>query len=223
MRKAINVFTTIPLLLLLLATLVYAETSVGIKSGDWIEYEFTVKGAPPPSMPQRVKAECLSVVGTTVTLSMTMHMGDGTEHMETMIVDVASDSGNATFQVLIPANSKAGDTVKVVNYGDLTLAGETTGTYAGASRTVVYASLSQDNMQFNYRWDKQTEVLLEISLTQGAASAAYKATGTNLWQASLNPLTFASSLSIEILSIGVSAIAIAIVVAALIYTQHKRS
>ncbi len=223
MRKAINVFTTIPLLLLLLATLVYAETSVGIKSGDWIEYEFTVKGAPPPSMPQRVKAECLSVVGTTVTLSMTMHMGDGTEHMETMIVNVASGSGNATFQVLIPANSKAGDTIKVVNYGDLTIAGETTGTYAGASRTIVYASLSQGNMQFNYRWDKQTGVLVEISLTQGAASAAYKADSTNLWQASSNPLALPSSLPVELLSIGISVlVAIAMVAAALAYTRHKR-
>lgn len=223
MRKAI-IFGTISLLFFLLATLAYAEASIGIKPGDWIEYELNVNVAPPPDMPQRVKVECISVAGTTVTLKMNMHMDDGTEHMETMIIDVASGSGNATFQMLIPANSKAGDTIKVVNYGDLTIAGETTETFAGASRTVVYASLSQGDMQLNYRWDKQTGALMEISLTQGSASAAYKATSTNLWQASLNPLTFVSSLPIEMLAIFISVIvALAIVVAALIYTRRKRS
>ncbi|MEM3054626.1 MAG: hypothetical protein QXM52_02830 [Candidatus Bathyarchaeia archaeon] len=222
MRKA-NAFAIISLLLFLLATLVYAEASVGIKSGDWIEYEFNVSGAPPPDMPQQVKAECVSVAGTIATLRMIMHMGDGTEHVETMVVDVASGLGNATFQVLIPANSKAGDTIKVVNYGDLTIAGETTGTYAGASRTIVYASLSQGDMHFNYRWDKQTGVLMEISLTQGAASAAYKATSTNLWQASSNPLALPSSLPVELLSISISLlVAVAMVIAALVYTRHKR-
>jgi hypothetical protein len=79
-------------------------------------------------------------------------------------------------------------------------------------------------MQFSYCWDKETGVLVEITLTQGSTSATYKATSTNIWQASSsNPLTL-PSLPIEMLSISVSvAAAIAIVATAAIYTKHKRS
>jgi len=138
--------------------------------------------------------------------------------------DVASGTGNLTFQALIPANSKTGDTVQVIGGGSVTITGEKTGTYAGASRTVVYASLLQEDMQFSYCWDKETGVLVEITLTQGSTSATYKATSTNIWQASSsNPLTL-PSLPIEMLSISVSvAAAIAIVATAAIYTKHKRS
>jgi len=73
-----------------------------------------------------------------------------------------------------------------------------------------------------YCWDKQTGIVLEVTLTQGSTSATYKATSTNLWQAPSNPLAFVSSLPVEILSILISAIvAIAIVATALIYTKRK--
>jgi hypothetical protein len=57
-------------------------------------------------------------------------MSSGTEQNEIVTLDVVSGTGNSTFQMLIPANSKTGDTIKIVGYGDLTIAGETTGTYA---------------------------------------------------------------------------------------------
>ncbi|MBX5328707.1 MAG: hypothetical protein ACQXXE_05820 [Candidatus Bathyarchaeia archaeon] len=79
-------------------------------------------------------------------------------------------------------------------------------------------------MQFSYRWDKQTGVLLEITLTQGSTSATFKATSTNIWQASSSsPLTL-PSLPIEMLSISVSVVAAIVIVAtAVIFTKHKRS
>ncbi|MEM1564153.1 MAG: hypothetical protein QW161_05730, partial [Candidatus Bathyarchaeia archaeon] len=177
----------------------------------------------PPEMPQWVKVECTSVAGTTVTLRITMHMSDGTERTETYTIDVASGSGTAPFQAIIPANSKTGDAIQLVTNSSVIIAGEATGTYAGASRTYVYASITEGDVQHTYRWDKQTGVLLEISLAQGSASIAYKATSTNIWQgsSSSNPLS-PPNLPIEIMSICIStAIAIAIVSAAIIYTRRK--
>ncbi|MEM2440037.1 MAG: hypothetical protein QW493_02345 [Candidatus Bathyarchaeia archaeon] len=145
--------------------------------------------------------------------------------METWTVDVATGSGNAFFQVLIPANSKTGDTIQLVTNGSVTIAGEAIGTYAGASRTYVYASITEGDVQHTYRWDKQTGVLLEISLAQGSALIAYKATSTNIWQTSSNPLSLPSlpSLSIEMLSVIISVIIATVMVAtAVIYTKHKR-
>jgi len=224
MRKAIAFGALAPLLLFLICTAsAYAEAQVGVKAGDWVKCEYVSGGTPPENAPQRVKVECLSVTGTTATLRVTTHFSSGAEQTETMMWDVASGTGNLTFQAIIQANAKAGDTVQIAGYGGLTLAGEKTETYAGASRTVVYASLPQNNMQFTYCWDKQTGIVLEVTLTQGSTSATYKATSTNIWQQSSNPLALPSNLPIELLSICISAIvAITMVAAALVYNRHKR-
>jgi len=51
---------------------------------------------------------------------------------------------------VIPANLTVGDTIYITGYGNVTIANETTGTYAGASRTIVYASFSQYGIQLTY-------------------------------------------------------------------------
>jgi len=215
----------IVMLLLLGIGLAYAEAQVGVKAGDWVKCEYVSGGNLPSDAPQWVKAECLSVTGTTTTLRVTTHFNSGAEQTEIMTWDVASGTGNLTFQALIPANSKTGDTIQIAGYGGLTLADERTGTYAGASRTIVYGSLFQGETQFTYYWDKQTGVVLEITLAQASSSFTYKATSTNIWQPSSTlPNLPTLSMPIEMLSIGISvAAAIAIVATAAVYTKHKRS
>lgn len=61
--------------------------------------------------------------------------------------------------------------------------GEIIRTYAGASRTVVYASFSQYGTQLTYYWDKQTGVMVEPSTTSDSVTATAKATETNMWEA----------------------------------------
>ena len=230
MRKTVAFGTLATLLLLLYIAFALAEAQVGVKAGDWIKYDATTSGIDLAStnMPQWVKIEFLSVTETTVTFRQTNHMSSGAEQSEIIMLDAASGAGNATFQVLIPANSKTGDTIHIVtdegNYTTITLSGEKTGNYAGATRTLVYASLQQGDTQVSYYWDKQTGVLLEVKLSQGSAFIAYKATSTNIWQASSsNPLTL-PTIPIEILSISISvAVAAAIITTAVIYTKHKRS
>ncbi|MEM4704874.1 MAG: hypothetical protein QXJ02_07400 [Candidatus Bathyarchaeia archaeon] len=222
MRKAVT-FAATTMIFMLCTFFAYAEVQVGVKAGDWVKCDLT--SAPIQDMPQWVKIECLSVTGSVATVKVTMHMSNGTEYEESMTLDLASGAGNAIFQALIPANSQTGDTIKVIGYGDLTISGETTATYAGASRTVVYASLVQNDMQLTYHWDKQTGVLLEITLAQGSTSATFKATSTNIWQSSPPLLPFASpNLPIEYVCLSISIVAaIAIVATAIVYTKHKRS
>jgi hypothetical protein len=231
MRKAVTFGTLATLPLFLCMAFAYAEAQVGVKAGDWVKYDATTSGIDLAStnMPQWVKIEFLSVTETTVTFNQTHHMSSGAEQSEIMMLDAASGVGNATFQILIPANSKTGDTIHIVtdegNYTTITISGEKTGNYAGATRTIVYASLPQGDTQISYCWDKQTGVLLEVKLSQGSAFITYKATNTNIWQASSPPLNLPTlSMPIEMLSVGISvAAAIAIVAAAVIYTKHKNS
>ncbi|MEM2147032.1 MAG: hypothetical protein QXJ94_00295 [Candidatus Bathyarchaeia archaeon] len=223
MSKAVALGTIILLFLLCLGS-VYATAQLGVEAGDWIKCDYVSGNNLPSEFIQWVKVECLSAAGTTATLRVTTHFSNGAEQTETMTWDVASGAGNLTFQALIPANSNNGDTIPAVEGSSVTIAGERTGTYAGASRTVVYASLTQGDMQFSYCWDKETGIIVEVTLTQGSMSATFKATSTNIWQAtSSNPLPM-PSLPIETLSISISVIvAIAIVATAVIFTRHKRS
>jgi parallel beta-helix repeat protein len=159
---------------------------VGVKTGDWIKIDYTVAGAPSgTNLPLWLKVEFLSVEGTNATVRVTMHMSDGTEQNATMPVDVVA--GGGTFQglsgFLIPANCTTGDSVYLSGYGNVTIAGETTSSYAGATRTVVYASLSQYGTQLAYHWDKLTGTMVEASVVSGGVTATGKATETNMWQA----------------------------------------
>jgi hypothetical protein len=64
-----------------------------------------------------------------------------------------------------------------------TIEGESTRSYAGASRTTIYASFSQYGTQLTYYWDKQTGAMVEVSGDWGDVTLAGTATETNMWQA----------------------------------------
>jgi len=164
------------------------EVQVGVKAGDWIKVEYTVSGWPSGQpYPEWLKVEFLSVEGTNATVRVTMHMSDGTEQNATVPVIIGAGGGEAfgLSGFVIPANLTIGDSVYITGYGNVTIAGETTGTHAGASRTVVYASISQYGTQLTYYWDKQTGVMVEASTTSGGVTATAKATETNMWQPEL--------------------------------------
>jgi hypothetical protein len=159
---------------------------VGVKAGDWIKCTYTISGRPSGTpYPEWLKVEFLSVEGTNATVRVTMHMSDGTEQNATVPVNVVA--GGGTFQGLsgfvIPANCTTGNSVYMSGYGNVTIAGETTRSYAGAGRTVVYASFSQYGTQLTYYWDKLTGVMVEASAVSGGVTATSKATETNMWQA----------------------------------------
>jgi parallel beta-helix repeat protein len=159
---------------------------VGVKTGDWIKMDYTISGATSGTpLPQWLKVEFLSVEGTSATVRVTMHMSNGAEQNQTMTVDIVAGGGTfGTFSgLVIPANCTTGDSIYMAGYGNVTIAGETTRTYAGASRTVVYASFSQVGTQLTYYWDKQTGVMVEASVVSGSVTATARATETNMWQA----------------------------------------
>jgi len=164
-------------------------SKVGVMAGDWIKIDYTIYGAPSGSpSPRWLKVEFLSVEGTAATVRVTMHMSDGSEQNATMPIDaVAGGQALGLSGFLIPANCTTDDCIYMTGYGNVTIEGETTRTYAGASRTVVYASFSQLGTQVTYYWDKQTGVMVEASTTSGSITATGKATETNMWQADSSP------------------------------------
>jgi hypothetical protein len=182
---------TILILLLLLVpvtTSVSALTNVsfGGKSGDWIEYQFqNVIGL---SSDETERVDFLNVSGTTVTFRMAVYTPTFTEQNETESIDLTSQEDLSTLFLsarvyFIPGGLGAGDPVHLgVLFGTRTITGETTRSYLGVDRRVVYANFSDaEGNNYMLYWDKQTGVLVEGSKTLGAASSGVVVEATSMW------------------------------------------
>jgi len=156
---------------------------VGIKAGDWIKVTYTLTGWPAGQpYAEWLKLEFLSINGTIANVQATVHISDGTEQTDSGPVDVVSGSEVPGLAgIVISTNRTTGDSVYIAGYGNITIEGEATRTYAGANRTVVYAGFSQDETQVIYYWDKLTGVMVEISSTSPGITGTAKATETNMW------------------------------------------
>ena len=124
----------------------------GAKAGDWIKYDYTITGWPAGTpYPNWLKVEFLSVEGTTATVRVTMNMSDGTEQNATVSVDVVAGGQALGFSgFIIPANWTTGYSFDVgeagFTYAKVTIAGETTRTYAGKQNSGICKFLAIRNM-----------------------------------------------------------------------------
>jgi len=170
------------------------EVNIGVKTGDWIKYDYafdpipTFGGEPIPVVQWR-KIEFLNVERPAATVRLTTHMSSGMEDNGTFTWNATKrDFGSiSSMRFIIQANCQTGNVV-VMRYGNATIAGEVTRAYLGVSRTVVYASHSEQGSQLTYYWDKETGVMVEVNsvgtgMEGGEQKATIKVTGTSLWQA----------------------------------------
>lgn len=172
---------------------------VGIKSGDWIKHDYTITDWPPETpYPEWLKIEFLNVEGTNATVRVTMHMSDGTEQNDTVLVDVvAGGQALGLSGLVIPANMTVGESIFMSGYGNVTIVDETTGTYAGANRAVVYAHVSQGGSQLAYFWDRHTGVMVQAWVTSDGMTATALATESNMWEAASRVIYIRADGSIE--------------------------
>jgi hypothetical protein len=163
-----------------------AGSSLGVKNGDWMTYDF--QEAISPGGEQWQTIEFLNVVGTSVTIRVTIHWSSGIETNQTRKIDLSSDDnflGTTMFfgvrAYIIPPNLEAGASVYLGEFGNQTIVGEATGNIAGADRRLIYANFSQTGSLYTFYWDKQTGVLVEGIMSAGSLSNAVLAAETNMW------------------------------------------
>jgi len=165
---------------------VSAEILVGVKAGDRMEYDVDYYAAetPPPSSPYLIwrQIEVQSVQGTTVTFDLTWEWSDGSQGTDTMTEDIETGVSEA---MIIPANLSHGEAFYHEAYGFITIGGVEEKTYAGATRTIVKATV--DGILF--RWDKTTGVLVELQLYSESweAYVHIEIVRTNTWQREFFP------------------------------------
>jgi hypothetical protein len=162
--------------------------SVGVKSGDWIEYDLQ---EPPEERTQRIEFEGVSA--TVLTLNIT-DITLGTDIMPSTEIYSASieinltttdDSLTSSFlsarALIIPNDTSVNDSVYLGEFGNEKILGETTRTYAESARTVIYANFTFQLNQYTLYWDKQTGVLLEGTKSYGPLYWSLSAVDTNMW------------------------------------------
>jgi hypothetical protein len=175
----------------LFTPVVYAEQTVGVKEGDWMEYDITVTGVGslPPSHDVRwMRMDVLSVDGTAFSVNVTVRYANGT--MGSSVWEYNFTTGITGGWTIIPANLNVGDTF--FDYSPpatVTVQGETQRTVLGATRTVTCGS---DSLREIKEWDKTTGIFIgSVEVKQDFTNKdgwyfddltmTITATGTNMW------------------------------------------
>jgi len=170
------------------------EPPVGVKVGDWIEYDISVagNGALPPTHDVRwMRMEILSVQGAAFSVNLTARYANGT--VGSAVWKFNFTEGNVGGWMIIPSNLGPGDTfydlsIHTGNPVNVTIQREEQKTVLGASRMVTFGNDSLRHKE----WDKATGVFVGSSehlenVTNKAGwymenlTVTIQATATNMW------------------------------------------
>jgi hypothetical protein len=179
MRKLFKFAFTSIILIFAASSLFSALAIVGVKKGDWIEFNATVTGDPPEGHDaQWGRMEVTNVQGNILNLNITTQFTNGTFLYENITLNL--ETGKLGDDFIIPANLNVSQSFLDANYGNITINSVDQRKYAGALRSVI----SGKNSHTTFIWDQQTGILVE-------AYSEYKEINftmttivekTNMWQ-----------------------------------------
>jgi hypothetical protein len=156
---------------------VCAEILVVVKKGYWIEYNATLTGSPPADHDVTwARMEVAGVQGKSIGLNVTTRFVNGTLLYESVPLNL--EKGQLGDDFIIPADLNPGETFLDQYQGSITITGVEARSYAGATRTVVYASTAEST----YYWDKATGILVEGVSEFPDFTIHSVANKTNIWQ-----------------------------------------
>ena len=202
-----------------LVSTVFASNApvVGVKEGDWIEYDITIKGtgtAPPTHDVRWMRMEVLAVDGAAFSVNLTSRYTNGT--VGSAIWKYNFTEGNVGGWTIIPANLSPGETFydfsihnnKPVN---VTIQRQDQRIVLGATRTVTYGN---DSIRHIKEWDKATgffigssETIQNVTNKDGwyieDLTVITKAVNTNIWSPQImgNQAVFALGMAIVVFSV----------------------
>jgi hypothetical protein len=199
--KTIQACTLIAILLLgfsVAGVSALTKMTFGGKSGDWIEYGFTqyLVSSLSSGPSEWTRMDFLSVEGANVTVNATVYTSSLTLWSETKTIDLTSQNAQDDVAIpsffnartyFIPAGLNVTDPVYLGQlFGTQNITGETTESYAGVDRTVIFTNFTMQGSHYIFYWDKQTGVLTEGleyfgNVTDAAAYNDVLVSDTNMW------------------------------------------
>ena len=152
-----------------------ATVSVGVKEGDWIEYQANFTDTPHESSVDWMRVDVKTVEESKIIVALTGHTIGGLNFTERKAFDLEV---GAPGLLIVPANLDVGDVFYHEDFGNITIEGVDELTCANSTRTTVYASTSNGELH----WDKTTGFLLQQELVTSNYAHLSVATKTNMWQ-----------------------------------------
>ncbi|MCW4004118.1 MAG: hypothetical protein NWE95_09440 [Candidatus Bathyarchaeota archaeon] len=213
MARKLTLIIIACILVLSLDSVAFADLSVGVKKGDWIEYKVSYTGSPVAEHDVvGARMEVLEVQGSNITVRITSRFSDGSTEQSTTTLNL--ETGHLIDNFIIPANLNAGDTFFAENLGNVTITKAEQRTYVGATRTVLYASTSENT----YIWDKVTGVSVEGNAATPHYTIHTIVENTNMWQPAEG-----QNWTILIAVVLIVLVAVALVTGVLLRKKKKRS
>jgi hypothetical protein len=198
-------------LVLGLASTVIADLSAGVKKGDWIEYAITTTGTPSEGHDiDWSRMEVTDVQGTSIIVYITSRFINGSTENFNSTLNL--ETGHLIDDFIIPANLNAGDTFIDEKEGNVTLTSSEQHIYAGAIRTVLTASTSQNT---RIVWDRATGVSVEATSQLPDYSMHTIIEDTNMWQPS-------QEMDVRVLLLVAIVVTIAIIAIALLAYRYRK-
>ena len=200
-----------------LSGFVSATVNVGVKKGDWVEYQVSATGVSPVGHDAKwARMDVTNVQGTAINLNVTTQYGNGTFMYENVTLNL--EAGQLGDDFFVPANLQAGDVFFDAHEGNITINGVAQRTYAGVERTVISGSTPQTS----FYWDQASGILVEAhsSYPDYNFTMATVADKTNIWAPQvlgLEPAVFYSVI------VAVIVIAVAVVAVVLVMRRKKSS
>lgn len=192
-----------------------AQFSAGVQSGNWIEYNVTSTGAPNQGHDvEWARMEVTAVQGPSITVNITSRYTDGAN--ETITSTLNLESGHLIDDFIIPAGLKVGDSFPDENYGNVTITGSEIRSFAGASRTVLTATMGNSS----YVWDQETGVSVEGNTTTTGYAIYSVASATNMWLPA--PTQAGNSLSSTIMTLTSVLIIFTLIIAGWVVRRKRK-
>jgi hypothetical protein len=215
-----NKRSTIPIILTLIVIIgmsasVSGSLTIGVKKGDWIEYQVTTAGTfPNEHNVDWTRIEILDVQGITASLNVTSRLTNGT--LLSWKDTLNFETGQLLEGFFIPANLTIGDVFFDSLVGNITITGAEQRYYAGADRSVITGITPYTT----YYWDDITGVLVKADSVYPEQNYALSTVidKTNMWHSQilgLEPIIFYTVLTTII------AVAIISITAILLFRRKK--
>jgi hypothetical protein len=216
MRRTLpGLFAVLILFLCLFAASASAIVSAGVQSGDWIEYNVTSTGAPNQGHDvEWARMEVVAVQGPNINVTITSQFTDGSN--ETITSTLNLETGHLIDDFIIPAGLKVGHSFPDENYGNVTITGSEVRTYAGASRTVLTATMGNSS----YVWDQETGVSVEGNTTTADYAIYSVASATNMWLPA--PIQVGSATSSAVMTVTSVLIIVGLIIAGWVVRRYRK-
>ena len=213
-QKKVAIFAVTLILLSVSGAVAYGSPTIGVKKGDWIEYNVATTGSPPAAQDITwARIEILDIESPTFHANVTAKSVNGT--ISSSVRTFNFEEGQVQAWIIIPANLNPGDSFydSSIN-NNVTVQGQLQKTVAGASRTITYTNTTERHKE----WDKATGVYTQSVDNLGNYTIDAKATATNMWSPQIQGL----EQSTFYIVIGIIMVAVFIIVILTSFSMKKR-